>query len=121
MAESFSDGRPPPRTPQRGLHNWDFTKPIAGGPTDRGFDYYFGVDLPNLEQSRSTPTVPELYRLDSDVGEQIDVSRERPDVVEPMTKDLRTLIDRGTSRDGQIATNDTIVRFETTQEKRWAP
>ena len=28
--------------------DWDFTKPIAGGPTDRGFDYYFGVDLPNL-------------------------------------------------------------------------
>ena len=27
---------------------WDFTKPIRGGPTDRGFDYYFGVDLPNL-------------------------------------------------------------------------
>ena len=28
--------------------DWDFTKPIAGGPTDRGFHYYFGVDLPNL-------------------------------------------------------------------------
>lgn len=28
--------------------DWDFTKPIPGGPTDRGFDYYFGVDLPNF-------------------------------------------------------------------------
>lgn len=27
---------------------WDFTKPIADGPTQRGFDYYFGVDLPNM-------------------------------------------------------------------------
>ncbi|QDV19402.1 Arylsulfatase [Gimesia panareensis] len=27
---------------------WDFTRPIQGGPVDRGFDYYFGVDLPNL-------------------------------------------------------------------------
>jgi arylsulfatase A-like enzyme len=27
---------------------WDFTKPIRGGPTEQGFDYYFGVDLPNL-------------------------------------------------------------------------
>ena len=27
---------------------WDFTQPIAGGPTTRGFDDYFGVDLPNL-------------------------------------------------------------------------
>ena len=25
----------------------DFTQPIPGGPTDRGFDYYFGVDVPN--------------------------------------------------------------------------
>ncbi len=25
----------------------DFTKPIANGPTTRGFDYYFGVDVPN--------------------------------------------------------------------------
>jgi arylsulfatase A len=27
---------------------WDFTKPIRGGPTDRGFDEFFGVDLPNF-------------------------------------------------------------------------
>jgi arylsulfatase A-like enzyme len=26
---------------------WDFEKPIRGGPTERGFDQYFGVDLPN--------------------------------------------------------------------------
>src|ERR1051325_228883 len=30
------------------LSNVDFTKPIANGPTTRGFDYYFGVDLPNF-------------------------------------------------------------------------
>lgn len=28
--------------------NWDFSKPIRGGPTERGFDTYFGVDLPNF-------------------------------------------------------------------------
>jgi arylsulfatase A len=27
---------------------WDFTQPVRSGPTTRGFDYYFGVDLPNL-------------------------------------------------------------------------
>ena len=27
---------------------WDFTKPAGDGPTARGFDYYFGVDLPNM-------------------------------------------------------------------------
>lgn len=26
---------------------WDFTRPILGGPTARGFDYYFGTDVPN--------------------------------------------------------------------------
>jgi arylsulfatase A-like enzyme len=25
----------------------DFTQPIAGGPTTRGFEYYFGTDVPN--------------------------------------------------------------------------
>ena len=27
---------------------WDFTQPIKGGPIERGFDDFFGVDLPNL-------------------------------------------------------------------------
>ena len=76
---------------------------------------------PNLRQSRGKPTVPELYRLDSDVKEQTELSAKRPDVVKRMTKDLRALIDRGTSRRGQKAANDTIVRFETTQAERWAP
>ncbi len=26
----------------------DWSKPIGGGPTDRGFDYYFGVNVPNF-------------------------------------------------------------------------
>ena len=34
------------RNGQKNLH-WDFTKPIRGGPTERGFDYYFGPGLPN--------------------------------------------------------------------------
>jgi arylsulfatase A len=29
------------------LAEWDFTRPIRGGPTASGFDEYFGVDLPN--------------------------------------------------------------------------
>ena len=28
--------------------NWYFDQPIKGGPIERGFDYYFGLDLPNL-------------------------------------------------------------------------
>src|SRR4051812_46474771 len=30
-----------------GIGNVDFSKPISDGPTTRGFDSYFGVDLPN--------------------------------------------------------------------------
>ena len=36
-----------PRRIERG-ENIDFTKPIRGGPIDRGFDYHFGQDLPNF-------------------------------------------------------------------------
>ncbi len=27
---------------------WDYTKPMADGPTTRGFDYYFGTHVPNF-------------------------------------------------------------------------
>ena len=27
---------------------FDWSKPVPGGPTARGFDYYFGNDLPNF-------------------------------------------------------------------------
>ena len=80
----------------------------------------FRLSGQNLEQSRGKPTVAELYNLDTDIAEQTDVSKKYPDVVKRMTTDLRTLVDRGTSRPGQTASNDTIVRFERTQEKRWA-
>jgi arylsulfatase A-like enzyme len=43
----------------------DFSKPFRGGPTDHGFDYFFGLDLPNfppytwIEQDRvlEIPTI----------------------------------------------------------------
>jgi len=41
------DGQPATFNPDRPC-NVDFTKPIANGPTTRGFDYYFGVDVPNF-------------------------------------------------------------------------
>lgn len=58
------DGQPP--ASKDGLGNIDFTKPVADGPTTRGFDSYFGVDLPNyppycfIENDRTVglPSVP---------------------------------------------------------------
>ncbi len=39
------DGQRPSST--NGLGNVDFSRPISDGPTSRGFDYYFGTDVPN--------------------------------------------------------------------------
>ncbi len=60
------DGQPPSSATNR-LSNVDFTQPIAEGPATRGFDYYFGVDIPNyppycfIENDRTVgiPSVPE--------------------------------------------------------------
>ena len=64
------DGRPPvgqgkTRVADSGA-NVDFTKPIANGPTTRGFDYYFGTAVPNFppycfvenERTVGIPTKP---------------------------------------------------------------
>ena len=53
---------------------WDFTRPILDGPTARGFDYYFGVDLPNMppftfiENDRVVAQPTERYVLDPSEG-----------------------------------------------------
>jgi arylsulfatase A len=59
------DGKRPQTGPDR-LSNVDFTKPITDGPTTRGFDYYFGVDVPNFppycfilnDRTMGIPSVP---------------------------------------------------------------
>ncbi|MCA9194285.1 MAG: arylsulfatase [Planctomycetales bacterium] len=54
--------------------SWDFTQPIGGGPTARGFDYYFGVVLPNMppfcwiENNRVTVQPAEKYRYEPQEG-----------------------------------------------------
>ena len=42
---STTDGKPP--VDHKDQCNLDFTKPISGGPTSIGFDYFFGMDAPN--------------------------------------------------------------------------
>lgn len=44
----------------------DFSKEITGGPVDRGFDHYFGVDCPNYPpycfiEDRNTVGIPSVY------------------------------------------------------------
>lgn len=66
-----TDGKPPATNSGR-LSNVDFNRPFLGGPKDHGFDFYFGVDVPNyppycfLENDRSVglPTVPDTGRAE---------------------------------------------------------
>jgi len=49
----------------------DFSKPITGGPTDHGFDYFFGLDAPNFppylwmenDSLLGTPTIPKPVEM----------------------------------------------------------
>jgi arylsulfatase A-like enzyme len=64
------DGGRPVSNASQPLSNVDFTRPIADGPTTRGFSYYFGTDVPNyppycfIEDSRTVglPSVPQGTR-----------------------------------------------------------
>lgn len=53
---------------------WDFSGPIPGGPVDRGFDHYFGVNLPNqppftyMENDRVVEQPTASYQYDSTEG-----------------------------------------------------
>ena len=53
---------------------WDFSQRIAGGPIDRGFNYYFGVVLPNMppfcwiENDRVTVQPTAKYRYSPEQG-----------------------------------------------------
>ena len=54
----------------------DFSSRIAGGPTDRGFNHYFGVDVPNFppytwfedERISEIPTVPKPDQMYGHAG-----------------------------------------------------
>lgn len=73
--------------------NIDFTKPIGGGPTARGFDYYFGDDVPNfppytfIENDRVTeiPTVnkpDDMFGSPGPMVEGWDLTKVMPTITE---------------------------------------
>ena len=61
------------RNGQKNLQ-WDFTRPMRGGLTERGFDHYFGVHLPNLppftfiETDRVVIQPTATYKFDPNEG-----------------------------------------------------
>lgn len=86
------DGKKAKDTP--GEYTLDFSKEITGGPLDRGFDHFFGVDAPNYPpycfiEDRHTVGLPSFYypkrsQLDSRAGrglEDWDMTQILPTVV----------------------------------------
>ncbi len=74
----------------------------------------------NLRQSRGRPTITQLYNLESDIAEQQDLAQTQPMLVKQLTQSLRELVDRGSTRLDRTSKNDTQIRFDVTQVKRWA-
>lgn len=62
------DGQPP--LSKDGVGNIDFARPVTDGPTARGFDHFFGVDLPNYppyafiadDHTVGIPSVPAVMK-----------------------------------------------------------
>jgi arylsulfatase A-like enzyme len=71
MTWATKDGQPP-SSATNSLSNVDFSKAITDGPTTRGFDLYFGTDVPNyppycfIENDRTVgvPSVPDAGRAE---------------------------------------------------------
>ena len=75
----------------------------------------------NLDRSRGKPTVAELYNLAHDIAETENVASLHPDVADRLRGRLTTVIEQGASRADCVGQNDTLVRFDTIQNERWAP
>lgn len=74
----------------------------------------------NLDSSRGKPVKIELYNLENDIAETTNVSIQFPEIVLKLTKEMQTIVSRGTSRNGPKQSNDVNVQFDTIQKKRWS-
>ena len=81
----------------------------------------FKNEASNLNQSRGKARIVELYNLDEDVAEASNLVDREPEIAKHLGGRLRAVISRGTSREGPDQSNDTEVKFEVTQQLRWAP
>ena len=73
-----------------------------------------------LNRSRGRKRIVELYNLKDDIAEESNLAASQQDVVSQLTKELDELIARGASRKASNARNDSRVRHDVTQLKRWA-
>ncbi len=86
-----------------------------------GWKLVFKMPGPDLAASRGKSAVVQLYNLSDDIAEKHDLAQEHPEIVERLTRELQSVVDRGRSRPGPAESNDTPVRFDVIQTERWAP
>lgn len=86
---------------------------------DGDWKLVFKNALPNLNKSRGKKRIVGLYNLKDDIDESDNLAATRPEVVQRLSNRLNALIARGASRSGAVSANDTRVRHEVTQTKRW--
>jgi arylsulfatase A len=85
--------------------NIDYSQPIKGGPIDRGFDSYFGVDVPNFppfawfEQDRLTeiPTIEKPPVDASHLGKMIPGWKDEQ-MIPAFVNKMNTFIDESSSK-----------------------
>lgn len=75
----------------------------------------------NRNESRGKARIVELYQLENDVSESTNLIDENPEIAKKLGDKLRSVVARGTSREGPDQSNDTEVVIDVTQKLRWAP
>jgi arylsulfatase A-like enzyme len=74
----------------------------------------------NLNQCRGKQRIMELYNLKYDPSEEMNVALEQARLAVQLTHQFGKLVEDGASRAGVKGQNDSRVRIEITQPKRWA-
>ena len=91
------------------------------GYTEGHWKIVFKNEFENLRESRGKPRIVELYNLDEDIAETNSLIQQEPEIAERLSQSLRSVVRRGTSRQGPDQSNDAEVVVDVTQTLRWAP
>ena len=84
-----------------------------------GWKIVYSLPEKNLSLSRGKEANIELYHLEADPSETVDLADQHPEKVSQLTHELNQVIRRGTSKSGPEQANDVSVNFRTIQTQRW--
>ena len=85
-----------------------------------GWKLVFKLPEKNLALSRGKAAIKELYHLEEDIAESSNVIDQHPDIAIQLEMQLKEIIERGSSREGNHQANDVRVIYDTIQIARWA-